>query len=70
MGNPGTNELVVYATPMWESEPFLPVNIINDDGDEVYDKKYKFIPTYDKNKDFQTYKKMMIPILKMADKLK
>jgi len=67
---PFTDDVIVCATPLWESEPILPVEIRNSDGDGVYEKQYGFIPTYDKNKDFQTYKKMMVSILGMAEKMK
>ena len=58
----------ILATPMWESMPILPVNIQDEEGDDIYDKTFKFIPTYDRKKDLAQYKKMMLPIFALAEK--
>jgi len=36
-----SNDFVIYATPYWEDGQFLPINVINFDGDEIYDKQIK-----------------------------
>ena len=61
---------VVLATPFWDENPTLPINITNDDGGELFDKVLKFVPTYDMNKDMKTYKKLLVKYLKMAEKIK
>lgn len=53
----------IYATPFWEDEDRLPINI-QDDGDEVYDKTFAFKLDSDRKKMETEYFKILNPILK------
>lgn len=55
---------IIMATPFWEDEPKLPVNILDADGAELMDTSYPFKPSGDFKKDEATYFKLLRPIFK------
>lgn len=57
------NDLVVMATPFWELEPFIPIEVIYDGDIIKWDRPIPFKPTYNKFKDIKVYLDWMSNIL-------
>lgn len=55
---------IIYATPFWEGEEALPIDVLDGSGDDVYQTKKPFKPSYDIKKDETTYFKLLRPIFK------
>jgi hypothetical protein len=54
----------IYATPFWEGDNWLPVNVQSEDGDELYDKTYKFTYYPNQMRMEMEYFKLLNPIVK------
>jgi len=61
---------VVLATPFWDGNNGIPVNVMKDDGDEIADLGYvsKFKPSGDVKKDVTKAYNELSKILLMLDK--
>lgn len=55
---------IIMATPFWEDEPKIPVNVMDADGDEMLDTSYPLKPSGDFKKDEANYLKQMKRIFK------
>lgn len=62
------NGLIAMATPFWEMQPEIPINVIDFEGNELLDQTIKFKPTYDKKKDLKRYEQIISKKLKSLDK--
>ena len=62
--NHQNKEEYILATPFWDGEEHLPVEITNEDGKQILFKKYPFKSTGDMNKDELNYFKIMKQYLK------
>ena len=54
----------ILATPFWDNNEILPVEITTEDGDQKFFKKYPFKSTGDINTDEANYLKIMKQYLK------
>ena len=63
-------DYLVYATPFWDGNNGIPVDILNKDGDEIANLGYvsKFKPTGDLKKDVVKSVVELKKIFKMLDK--
>jgi hypothetical protein len=62
--NHQNKEEYILATPFWDGEEHLPVEITNEDGKQILFKKYPFKSTGDMNTDEMNYLKIMRQYLK------
>ena len=62
--NHQNKEEYILATPFWDGEEHLPVEITNEDGKQILFKKYPFKSTGDMDKDELNYFKIMRQYLK------
>ena len=62
--NHQNKEEYILATPFWDGEEHLPVEITNEDGKQILFKKYPFKSTGDMDKDELNYFKIMKQYLK------
>jgi co-chaperonin GroES (HSP10) len=53
----------VLATPFWEDNHSIPVNVIDMEGEDILDTNVPFKPTYDFEKDAKEYIKKMTQVL-------
>jgi hypothetical protein len=58
----GKNE--IYATPFWEGGDILPIDVQDEDGNEVYNKTYKFTYYPNQIRMEMEYFKILNPIVK------
>ena len=68
-------DLTIYATPMWDGNPKLPFDVIDNEGDEVkmmvkaVGNYLPFKPSYDLKKDISNYISVITKTLSKVEKL-
>ena len=55
---------LIYATPFWEGEENLPIEVYEEGPDIIYQTSKRFKPSYNVKKDEVTYFKLLKPIFK------
>lgn len=63
------SKYIIYATPFWEGKEHFTLDIAEDgSGEHVYDKDWKWKPTYDLKKDLVAYNKKIKQVIQFVGK--
>lgn len=66
----GNTDLLVMATPFWDGNDYIPVNLMKaDSGKDLYQDKINFKATDDMNRDYKRYMSLLGKLLKKFEKL-